>query len=391
MAVQLHKKTAADAVTEMLAHAVTEEGLDQLYQLKREAYIFYDYRDRVFTETPLLGRTMYFGWLKTKTKRDDGFRGYIRSQVRKIGPHLYEIQDKWKKPYDEYRVCIQYIGADPQHAAGWVHHSAISHEEWLAIAHDWLITGQQSDRDPALEAEVYWEELCAEVTGRLLTLGETDGKAACDLTERSFFLRRAVNPNSDQVIAVVKKAINHQLATDEKADLSHIISRMDMWLTECSPALTHSQRLQLVKAVDHAVTRMHKPLKVLGRALDMMRSLGADVTARVNLCHFNGVVLEPREDIVLHSIIPTGPDFYGQFHHGLSLPLYLDLRDALVNPIEVSQLSLAPLQMQATLSDEPVQLDLDHFKLVPVHVDDRDWIERTSKPIHFEWTMKTQA
>ena len=85
-------------------------------------------------------------------------------------------------------------------------------------------------------------------------------------------------------------------------------------------------------------------------------------------------------EMMVHAITEAGLD-----------ELYLDLRDALVNPIEVSQLSLAPLQMQATLSDEPVQLDLDHFKLVPVHVDDRDWIERTSKPIHFEWTMKTQA
>ena len=49
MAVQLQQKTPADVVTEMLTHAVTEEGLDQLYELKRETYLFYDYRDGVFT------------------------------------------------------------------------------------------------------------------------------------------------------------------------------------------------------------------------------------------------------------------------------------------------------------------------------------------------------
>ena len=41
MAVQLQQKTPADVVTEMLAHAVTEEGLDQLYELKRETNLFY--------------------------------------------------------------------------------------------------------------------------------------------------------------------------------------------------------------------------------------------------------------------------------------------------------------------------------------------------------------
>lgn len=64
---------------------------------------------------------------------------------------------------------------------------------------------------------------------------------------------------------------------------------------------------------------------------------------------------------------------------------YMKLRDKLITPIEVSQMSLDLLQMQVTMTDdEPVQLDLNHFKLVPVHAQDRDWIERTNQPIRFE-------
>lgn len=105
MAIQLQQKTPADVVTEMLTHAVTEEGLDQLYELKRETNLFYDYRDGVFTETPLLGWALHFGWLKTKTGRKDGFLGYIRSQVhRKTCPHLYEMQNQWTRAYDENKA-----------------------------------------------------------------------------------------------------------------------------------------------------------------------------------------------------------------------------------------------------------------------------------------------
>lgn len=391
MAVQLQQKTAAEVVTEMLNHAVTEDGLDQLYELKREVNLFYDYRDRVFTDTPLLGRTVYFGWLKTKTRREDGFRGYIRSQIRKMGPHLYEMQDKWKKPYDEYNALLVHSNADKQRSGGWVHHSALSRDEWLIMAHDWLVMGNQPERDTAIEDEIPWEEVCTEVTARLLKSAEySGGKLTGTLTEWGF-LQRAVSPNLDQVVDLVKKALEHQVYEDQRGDLSHILLRLDMWLTECSPALTYSQRLQLVKAVDQSAARTHKPLRFLRRALDVMTALGADVTARVNLGHFDGVVLEPREDIVLHSIIPTGPEFYGGFHRALPLEHYLKLRDKLAHPIEVSQMSLDLLQMQATLSDKQVQLDLDHFKLVPIHADDRDWIKRTDQPIHFEWAMKTQA
>ena len=112
----------------------------------------------------------------------------------------------------------------------------------------------------------------------------------------------------------------------------------------------------------------------------------------LRLTHFNGSALVPREDIVFHAIIPNGPDLYGGCRHGLALVHYIKLRDKLITPIEVSQMSLDLLQIQVTMTDdEPVQLDLNHFKLVPVHAQDRDWIERTNQPIRFEWTLKTQA
>ena len=163
MAVQLQQKTPADVVTEMLAHAVTEEGLDQLYELKRETNLFYDYRDGVFTETPLLGRTLAFGWLKTKTGRKDGFRSYIRSQVRKTGPYLYEMQNWCERVHNENEGFLMFALTE-----GWVHHKAISRDEWLFIAHDWLTSGVHPDRDPAIDAEIHWDEYVAEVTDRLL-------------------------------------------------------------------------------------------------------------------------------------------------------------------------------------------------------------------------------
>ncbi len=387
MAVQLHQKTPADVVTEMLAHAVTEEGLDQLYELKRETDLFYDYRDGVFTETPLLGRTLHFGWLKTKTGRKDGFRGYIRSQVRKTGPYLYEMQNRWTRVYDENEASLMLTNASEQRIGGWVHHKAISRDEWLFIAHDWLASGVHPDRDPAIEVEIHWDEYVAEVTDRLLD--------RCDrprhLVEWGVF-RRLVSPNMDKVISAIEQAINHQLAGGDRDNLSQVLIQLEMWLTECSPVLTDSQRMRLVKLLDESTTLADTPLRILYRSLDLMKALGADVTARLNLTHFNGSALVPRDDIVFHAIIPNGPDLYGGCRHGLALVHYIKLRDKLITPIEVSQMSLDLLQMQVTMTDdEPVQLDLNHFKLVPVHAQDRDWIARTNQPIRFEWTLKTQA
>lgn len=391
MAVKLQQKTPADVVTEMLAHAVTEEGLDQLYELKRETNLFYDYRDGVFTETPLLGRTVHFGWLKTKTGRKDGFRGYIRSQVRKTGPYLYEMQNRWARPYNENEASLMLTNASEQRIGGWVHHKAISRDEWLFIAHDWLASGVHPDRDPAIEAEIHWDELLAEVTDRLLDRCGREPKVACDLVEWGL-LRRLVSPNMDKVITAIEQAINHQLAAGDKGNQSQALIQLERWLTECQPALTDSQRMRLVKLLDESTTLANNPLRTLYRSLDLMKALGADVTARLNLAHFNGSALKPREDIVFQAIIPKGPDLYGGCRHGLALVHYMKLRDKLITPIEVSQMSLDLLQMQVTMTDdEPVQLDLNHFKLVPVRAQDRDWIERTNQPIRFEWTLKTQA
>ena len=389
MAVKLQQKTPADVVTEMLAHAVTEEGLDQLYELKRETYLFYDYRDGVFTETPLLGRTVHFGWLKTKTGRKDGFRGYIRSQVRKTGPYLYDMQNRWERVYNENEASLMLTNASEQRIGGWVHHKAISRDEWLFIAHDWLASGVHPDRDPAIEAEIHWDDLLAEVTDRLLDRCGRESKVACGLVEWGL-LRRLVSPNMDKVITAIEQAINHQLAAGDKGNQSQALIQLERWLTECQPALTDSQRMRLVKLLDESTTLANNPLRTLYRSLDLMKALGADVTARLNLAHFNGSALKPREDIVFQAIIPKGPDLYGGCRHGLALVHYMKLRDKLITPIEVSQMSLDLLQMQVTMTDdEPVQLDLNHFKLVPVRAQDRDWIERTNQPIRFEWTLKT--
>jgi len=389
MAVKLQQKTPADVVTEMLAHAVTEEGLDQLYELKRETYLFYDYRDGVFTETPLLGRTVHFGWLKTKTGRKDGFRGYIRSQVRKTGPYLYDMQNRWERVYNENEASLMLTNASEQRIGGWVHHKAISRDEWLFIAHDWLASGVHPDRDPAIEAEIHWDDLLAEVTDRLLDRCGRESKVACGLVEWGL-LRRLVSPNMDKVITAIEQAINHQLAAGDKGNQSQDLIQLERWLTECQPALTDSQRMRLVKLLDESTTLANNPLRTLYRSLDLMKALGADVTARLNLAHFNGSALKPREDIVFQAIIPKGPDLYGGCRHGLALVHYMKLRDKLITPIEVSQMSLDLLQMQVTMTDdEPVQLDLNHFKLVPVRAQDRDWIERTNQPIRFEWTLKT--
>ena len=389
MAVKLQQKTPADVVTEMLAHAVTEEGLDQLYELKRETYLFYDYRDGVFTETPLLGRTVHFGWLKTKTGRKDGFRGYIRSQVRKTGPYLYDMQNRWERVYNENEASLMLTNASEQRIGGWVHHKAISRDEWLFIAHDWLASGVHPDRDPAIEAEIHWDDLLAEVTDRLLDRCGREPKVACGLVEWGL-LRRLVSPNMDKVITAIEQAINHQLAAGDKGNQSQALIQLERWLTECQPALTDSQRMRLVKLLDESTTLANNPLRTLYRSLDLMKALGADVTARLNLAHFNGSALKPREDIVFQAIIPKGPDLYGGCRHGLALVHYMKLRDKLITPIEVSQMSLDLLQMQVTMTDdEPVQLDLNHFKLVPVRAQDRDWIERTNQPIRFEWTLKT--
>lgn len=391
MAVKLQQKTPADVVTEMLTHAVTEEGLDQLYELKRETNLFYDYRDGVFTETPLLGRTLHFGWLKTKTGRKDGFRSYIRSQVRKTGPYLYEMQNRWERVYNENEASLMFTNAETQRIEGWVHHKAISRDEWLFIAHDWLASGVHPDRDPAIEDEIHWDDLLAEVTDRLLDRCGRESKVACDFVEWGL-LRRLVSPNMDKAITAIEQAINHQMAAGDKGNQSQALIQLERWLTECQPELTDSQRMRLVKLLDESTTLANNPLRILYRALDLMKALGADVTARLNLAHFNGSALVPRKDIVFHAIIPNGPDLYGGCRHGLALVHYLKLRDKLITPIEVSQMSLDLLQMQVTMTDdEPVQLDLNHFKLVPVHAQDRDWIERTNQPIHFEWTLKTQA
>lgn len=394
MAVQNTTATPAELVTEMMAHAVTEAGLDELYEFKYDSVAYYDYVDKRFVQQGRFGRTIGFGTMKTECSRSEMAR-YIKNKIRREGVRMYQLQ---ARELDETLVRVTAYTGPARMFEGVLHPDTLSEDEWRdgLLAY---ITGNEyrvADYDSfGVNDDPQWSTRLNEITANLLTRGKSDDVFASALLEEVGALARLTSESSDMddLVDTICLGLHRRVIANPIDSLGRALTSAFMALVQQRNRMTDDHRLSLIKEMGYLAAHSHG---LRGRTLSRLEGelvrwkelLGAAGTTRINLVTRDSADLHPG--LIYYSEIPS-------FRHGqddyelLSLGGYSALKGSIVNPIEISQMQLDLLQSTASYmannSGAGVTLDLDHFKVVEIHPADRDWCRQSSQAFQIDWGL----
>ena len=394
MAVQNTTATPAELVTEMMAHAVTEEGMEQLYDLPYDSVAYYDYVGKQFVPSGHFGRTIGFGRIKTYCGLSDLPR-YVNSKIRREGTRMYQIQ---AREVDDFLAQVTAYTGPARQFEGFLHPDTISEDEWRdgLLAY---ITGNEYRVEDynsfGVNSEPQWSRRLEEMKTNLLTQGKSDAIFAATLLEEVEALARLTDESADMddLVDTICLGIHRRVIFTPLDTMRRSLEAARLALEPNRNRMTADHRLSLVKELECLAAHSHG---LRGRSLSDFEGelvfwkelLGATGTTRVNVSARDSADLHP--DLTYYSEIPSFRS--GQYDcELLSLSSYGTLKCSIVHPIEISQMQMDLLQ--ATMSylenngGSRVTLDLDHFKVVEIHPADRDWCRQSSQAFQIDWRL----
>lgn len=394
MAVQNTTATPAELVTEMMAHAVTEAGLDELYEFKYDSVAYYDYVDKRFVQQGRFGRTIGFGTMKTECSLSEMAR-YIKNKIRREGVRMYQLQ---ARELDETLVRVTAYTGPARMFEGVLHPDTLSEDEWRdgLLAY---ITGNEyrvADYDSfGVNDDPQWSARLDEINANLLTRGKSDDVFAATLLEEVGALARLTSESSDMddLVDTICLGLHRHVIFNQIDTLVRALTSAFMALEPHRNRMTDDHRLSLIKEMGHLAAhshglRGHTLNRLEGELVRWKELLGAAGTTRINVSARDSADLHP--DLTYYSEIPSFRS--GQYDcELLSLSSYGYLKCRIVHPIEISQMQLDLLQ--ATMSylenngGSRVTLDLDHFKVVEIHPADRDWCRQSRQAFQIDWSL----
>ena len=394
MAVQNTTATPAELVTEMMAHAVTKEGMEQIYDLPYDSVAYYDYVDKKFVPDGHFGRTIGFGRIKTDCGLIDLPR-YVKSKIRREGTRMYQIQ---AREVDEFLSQVTYYTGPARQFEGFLHPDTISEDEWRdgLLAY---ITGREyivADYDSfGVNNDPQWSTRLDEIKTNLLTRGKSDDVFAATLLEEVGALARLTDESSDMddLVETICLGLHRRVIFNQIDTMRRSLEAARLALEPNRNRMTDDHRLSLVKELEYLAAHSHglrdRTLSQLeGDLVSWKELLGASGTTRINVSARDSADLHP--DLTYYSEIPSFRS--GQYDcELLSLSSYGTLKCSIVHPIEISQMQMDLLQ--ATMSylenngGSRVTLDLDHFKVVEIYPTDRDWCRKSSQAFQINWSL----
>ena len=394
MAVQNTTATPAELVTEMMAHAVTKEGMEQIYDLPYDSVAYYDYVDKKFVPDGHFGRTIGFGRIKTDCGLIDLPR-YVKSKIRREGTRMYQIQ---AREVDDFLAQVTAYTGPARQFEGFLHPDTISEDEWRdgLLAY---ITGNEYRVEDynsfGVNSDPQWSRRLEEMKTNLLTQGKSDAIFAATLLEEVEALARLTDESADMddLVDTICLGIHRRVIFTPLDTMRRSLEAARLALEPNRNRMTDDHRLSLVKELECLAAHSHG---LRGRSLSDFEGelvfwkelLGATGTTRVNVSARDSADLHP--DLTYYSEIPSFRS--GQYDcELLSLSSYGTLKCSIVHPIEISQMQMDLLQ--ATMSylenngGSRVTLDLDHFKVVEIHPADRDWCRQSSQAFQIDWRL----
>ena len=394
MAVQNTTATPAELVTEMMAHAVTKEGMEQIYDLPYDSVAYYDYVDKQFVPSGHFGRTIGFGRIKTDCTLSDLPR-YVKSKIRREGTRMYQVQ---AREVDEFLAQVTAYTGPARQFEGFLHPDTISEDEWrdgllaYITGHEYIVADYYSfgvNNDPQ------WSTRLDEIKTNLLTRGKSDDVFAATLLEEVGALARLTDESSDMddLVETICLGLHRRVIFNQIDTMRRSLEAARLALEPNRNRMTDDHRLSLVKELEYLAAHSHglrdRTLSQLeGDLVSWKELLGASGTTRINVSARDSADLHP--DLTYYSEIPSFRS--GQYDcELLSLSSYGTLKCSIVHPIEISQMQMDLLQ--ATMSylenngGSRVTLDLDHFKVVEIYPTDRDWCRKSSQAFQINWSL----
>lgn len=396
MAVQNTTATPAELVTEMMAHAVTEEGMEQIYDLPYDSVAYYDYVDKKFVPDGHFGRTIGFGRIKTDCGLIDLPR-YVKGKIRREGTRMYQIQ---AREVDEFLVQVTAYTCPARQFEGFLHPDTLSEDEWRdgLLAY---ITGNEYRVEDynsfGVNSDPQWARRLDEIKTNLLTHGKSDAVFAANLLEEAGALARLTNESSDMddLVDTICLGLHRRLLVifNPLDTMRRALEAARLALEPNRNRMTDDHRLSLLKELEYLADHSHG---LRGRSLSQLEGelvrwkelLGAEGTTRINVSARDSADLHP--DLTYYSEIPSFCS--GQYDcELLSLSSYGDLKCSIVHPIEISQTQLDLLQATVSYLENNggsrVTLYLDHFKVVEIYPTDRDWCRKSSQAFQINWSL----
>lgn len=394
MAVQNTTATPAELVTEMMAHAVTEEGMEQLYDLPYDSVAYYDYVDKKFVPDGHFGRTIGFGRIKMDCYHIDLPR-YVKSKIRREGTRMYQVQ---AREADDILAQVTAYTGPARQFEGFLHPDTISEDEWRdgLLAY---ITGNECRVEDynsfGVNSEPQWSRRLEEMKTNLLIQGKSDAIFAATLLEEVEALARLTDESADMddLVDTICLGIHRRVIFTPLYTMRRSLEAARLALEPNRNRMTDDHRLSLVKELEYLAAHSHglrgcSLSDFEGELVFWKELLGATGTTRVNVSARDSADLHP--DLTYYSEIPSFRS--GQYDcELLSLSSYGTLKCSIVHPIEISQMQMDLLQAAMSYLENNggsrVTLDLDHFKVVEIHPADRDWCRQSSQAFQIDWRL----
>ena len=386
--------TPANTVAAMLKHATTKDGLEQLRSLTPYEGIYYDYEVGAFTDCPSFGRTIRFGSLEEEVTPKE-FEDQVRDLIDETALDLFEEQTEEgdRFSFDDVQD-VSNVYSNSRRLSGDYHHALIEPHEYRAaafdqISHDWL---SKSLEERLPQVTPHWETYLREASSHFLAMAADDAEVSVYLLNYQG-INRLVTDDMDALVSVIAAGLTHDAYNVYRITLRSMLRSAREAVAKHRALLTESNLLQLIQALEKMLEDYDDETNSLEDELVAWRSvLDAEGEILVNLNHrmLEGVI----DGVTYCAEIPAyvaGDDTL----HSLTPQHYRKLSSELTRPIRVSQPVLDTLKVAIAMrkhqTGEAINLDLDHFQMVEIRLDDEDWIRRAHQPLRIEWTLKTQA
>ena len=394
MAVKHKAQSAATlTVTDMIRHALSPRGQQELYQFREEC-VYYDFQKDEFTLKPQFGRTIHFGWMPSPDD-SESFSNIVERIVENADPKLYELQMGVPDPTEPLGFRDDNYMATLLHGA--YHPEVMTHRQWQGLAFDCLI---ERDTHKYVEESMgdylppYWQHLLTSTVPDVLAAALNDESGARTLLDKCR-LADLPTDDDDSIVSIIAMAIESKAGTSNNNALAESMEFGRQVIERRNLVLTNDHRLKLLQLMEEIASQNSGDVDLIEKEFLAWKVLiGAEGTTRINLC-CRGSKAPFRDGTTYYAEFPKYK-VNGEIERCLTVETYSQMLrfGPPSNRIEISASMLEMLRGSLAVyyvGSFANKLNQDHFKVVPTQPEDPDWMSRSLQVAQLDWKLKTQA
>ena len=398
MAVKHKAQSAATlTVTDMIRHALSPRGQQELYQFREEC-VYYDFQKDEFTLEPQFGRTIHFGWMPSPDD-SESFSHLVERIVENASPMLYELQMGVPDPTEPLGFRDDnYMAGLPN---GAYHPEVMTHRQWQGLAFDCLI---ERDTHKYVEESMgdylppYWQHLLTSTVPDVLDAALKNKSGARTLLDKCR-LADLPTDDDDSIVSIIALAIESKTCTFNNNALAEAMECGRQVIERRNLVLTNDHRLKLLQLMEEIASQNSVDVQFYAERIEdeflaWKVLIGAEGATRINLC-CRGSKPPFRDGVTYYAELPKY-NVNGEIERCLTAETYSQMLrfGPPSNRIEISASMLEMLRGSLAVyyfGGFSNKLNQDHFKVVPTQPEDPDWMSRSLQVAQLDWKLKTQA